>query len=241
MNIVKKLVNKQKCVADAPPITIAFFGDSVTQGCFELYRKDDENLETEFRVEESYALKFRSILQMLYPNVPVNMIHAGISGDNAPNGLKRIKRDVCAYKPDLTIFCFGLNDCGGGMKNLENYKNAVSGIIKELKDCGTEIIFLTPNIMADSVSSDISDEFLREVCANIIQSAGNSLEKYIEEAVKICKSEKVPVCDCYKLWNVLKQNEVNVTRLLSNRINHPTEKMHWLFAFKLIETIFTEE
>lgn len=169
------------------------------------------------------------------------MIYAGISGDSAANAFTRVERDVCEFHPDLTIFWFGLNDCCGGMKNLDNYKKAVKGIIEKLKNCGTEIIFMTPNLMADSVSDEIADPYIREAYATTIKASKNSLGKYIEEAKEICRQENISVCDCMKVWQTLKEMEVDTTRLLSNRINHPIEKMHWLFAIKLIETIFDEE
>lgn len=241
MKILKKIIAKKNDVKGAAPITIAFFGDSVTQGCFELYKTGERSFETEFRVEQGYHTKFRDILQMLYPSVPINMIHAGISGDSAPGGLLRVERDVCAYKPDLTIVCFGLNDCCRGRNNLDTYKEAVRGIITKLKECGTEIIFMTPNLMADTVSDEIADTWSRGAYANMIGGSEGSLGEYVEAAKQICEEEQVAICDCYEFWKVLKKNEVDTTRLLSNRLNHPTEKMNWLFAIKLVETIFEEE
>lgn len=241
MNIVNKIIAKKNDIKGTKPITIAFFGDSVTQGCFELYKTGERDIETEFRVEDGYHTKFRDILQLLYPSVPINMIHAGISGDNASGGLLRVERDVCAYKPDLTVMCFGLNDCIGGMKNLGVYKEAVKDIIVKLKECGTEIIFMTPNLMADAVSNEVAEPFIRKTFADMIKASEGSLEKYVEAAKEICRTENVVICDCYRIWDVLKKNEVDTTRLLSNRLNHPIEKMNWLFAIKLVEKIFEEE
>ena len=39
MNIMKLLAEKAKDNWNAGPVTIAFLGDSVTQGCFEVYEK----------------------------------------------------------------------------------------------------------------------------------------------------------------------------------------------------------
>lgn len=238
MRIREKIIAKKNDVKGAAPITIAFFGDSVTQGCFELYKTGEKSFQTEFRVEDGFHTKFRQILQMLYPSVPINMIHAGISGDSAPGGLLRVERDVCAFKPDLTVMCFGLNDCCKGRSNLHAYEDAVRGIICKLKECGSEIIFLTPNLMADSVSDEITDAWTRSVCANMIRESDGALEDYVAAARQICSEEQVVVCDCFRYWKILKDNEVDTTRLLSNRINHPTEAMNWLFAMKLVETIF---
>ena len=120
MKVMEKIIKKSQNRLEAP-VTIAFFGDSVTQGCFELYKTSEHSFQTEFRVEEGYHTKLRDIIQMLYPSVPINMIQAGISGDDSKSGLRRVERDVCAFNPDLTIVCFGLNDCGGGVKNIKYY------------------------------------------------------------------------------------------------------------------------
>lgn len=237
MKIINKIIKKSKDGRE-PPVTIAFLGDSVTQGCFELYKTDERSFQTEFRVEDGYHTKLRNIIQMLYPSVPINMIHAGISGDDAKGGLCRVERDVCAYKPDLTIVCFGLNDCCGGAEKISSYKEALIAIFKKLKECGSEIIFMTPNLMADAVSPEVFDEYTREVYENMIKSSDNSLKDYVTAAKEACEEEKVPVCDCFKIWQMLKENEVNTTRLLSNRINHPIEKMHWLFAIMIMKHIF---
>ena len=41
MNIMKLLAAKANDNWNARPVTIAFLGDSVTQGCFEIYAKND--------------------------------------------------------------------------------------------------------------------------------------------------------------------------------------------------------
>ena len=190
------------------------------------------------RVEQGYHAKVRDILQMLYPMVPINMIYAGISGGSTNVALKRVERDVCAFNPDLTIVCFGLNDCGVGFRGIDAYKENLKTIFAKIKECGSEIIFLTPNLIPDEVSPDVTDEYTKQIYADIIKNSENSLGTYIESAKEICKEENIVVCDCYKMWVTLKENDVNTTRLLSNRINHPTEKRHWLFAIMLLKQIF---
>ena len=241
MKILEKIKAKQRDLRTAPPITIAFLGDSVTQGCFELYKTGERSFQTEFRVEDGYHTKLRSILEMLYPSVPFNMIYAGISGDSAERGRARVERDVCAYKPDLTVVCFGLNDACQGRERLSGYLSDLEEIFKSLTSCGSEIIFMTPNAMADRVSDEITDAFMRETYGGLIKKADGGLDDFISGAKALAESMGIPVCDCYKSWKALKENDVDVVRLLSNRINHPTEKMHWLFAIMLLKQIFEGE
>ena len=47
MNILKKIRAKQADLF-APPVAIAFLGDSVTQGCFEVYLTSEGAVQTVF-------------------------------------------------------------------------------------------------------------------------------------------------------------------------------------------------
>ena len=53
----------------------------------------------------------------------------------------------------------------------------------------------------------------------------------------ICREYNVAICDCYKIWKDKERLGIDTVKLLSNKINHPTENMHWLFAFELFKTI----
>ena len=214
-------------------MTLAFLGDSVTQGCFELYKTSKTGFETEFRVDDGYHTKLRSMLEKCYPRAPINMIHAGISGDNAKSGFARVERDVIAYKPDLTVVSFGLNDSCQGAEALDVYRDSLKGIIEKLKASGSEVIFMTQNLLADKVSFEVCDEF-QKMYAEVITHFDDFL-LYMEAARQVCAELDVPVCDCTKKWLKLKEMGVDFVRLLSNRINHPTEELHRMFAVSLFE------
>jgi hypothetical protein len=87
MKIIEKLNARQNSLKN-PPVTIAFIGDSITQGCFEVYFKNDGNLETVYDYQSSFATRLRELLSLLYPSVQVNIINCGISGDNAQKDLQ---------------------------------------------------------------------------------------------------------------------------------------------------------
>lgn len=48
---------------------------------------------------------------------------------------------------------------------------------------------------------------------------------------------KEAVCDGYACWKSFERYGIDTTMLLSNYINHPTRKMHLLFAEKLFEVL----
>lgn len=237
MDVIRKLVAKNKDINNEPPVTIAFLGDSVTQGCFELYVPDDRAIETVFDAENAYHTKVRKIFNMMFPKAALNIINAGISGGKATDGFERIERDVLRYSPDLCVVCFGLNDSVS--ISLEEHKEAMEKIFATLQNAGIEVIYLTPNMMCTGVSCHIDVPYFREVGANTaeIQTSGK-LEKYIEAIKEIAVSKNIPVCDCYKKWKTMYDNGVDINDLLANYINHPLRDMNWMFAYSLVETMF---
>ncbi len=241
MKILDKFKTKALNNFDAQPVTIAFLGDSVTQGCFELYVKPDGNFETVFDKESAYHRDLDKMLSVIYPTVPVAIINAGISGDQAPHGLERLERDVLRYHPDLTVVCFCLNDCTRGEDGLPGYVKALHGIFEKLHQAGSEAIFMTPNTMNDYVSPELTDDAIRSIAAEIMgyYKAGN-MELYLDAAKQVCAEHGVKICDCHAKWKKMAAYGVDTTRLLANRINHPIREMNWLFAISLLEAIFEE-
>ncbi len=241
MKILEKFKIKAQDNFNATPVTIAFLGDSVTQGCFELYTTPDGNIETVFDKESAYHRYLDKILSVLYPTVPVSIINAGISGDRAPHGLERLERDVLRFQPDLTVVCFCLNDCTAGIDGLESFRAALAGIFERLRAAGSDIIFMTPNMMNTYISKEITDEAIRQAARDCQYLQNNGImDAYLDTARKLCKEHGIAVCDCYAKWKKLAQYGADTTRLLANRINHPTREMNWLFATALLETIFDE-
>ena len=238
MNITKKISEKTKDLY-ASPIVMGFIGDSVTQGCFDIYQTHTGGLETEFKSTDAYHHKLKKMIETVFPNVPINIINAGISGDSAPRGAERIDRDIISHNPDICVVCFGLNDSSWGESGIGKYKDALGNIFEKLKKANIETIFMTPNMMCDYTTKEKNNEYLEGIISGIckLQTSG-LLDKYMEAALDVCGQYDIKVCDCYKKWKKLNALGADTTRLLSNRANHPIEKMHWLFAISLFEAIF---
>lgn len=238
MKFMELMRNKAQSLRENKIPTVAFLGDSVTQGCFELYMKTKEGFETEFRSEYAYHNCLKKILALFFPSVPVNIINAGISGDGTSGGLTRLERDVISHNPDLTVVCFGLNDAGAGIDGLNEYKSNLKNIFIKLAESGSEVIFMTPNMMNTYVSNRLEHEqiFKMSEWTMKLQNEG-ILDLYCEAAKETAKECGAAVCDVYSKWKKLSENGVDTTELLANYINHPIKEMHWLFAVSLIETM----
>ena len=236
MKIIDKIIEKQNNRYDAEPITIVCLGDSVTEGCFECYINDQGRIATVYERHNSYSERLRKMLSVLYPTVPFNIINSGFSGGWAHDGVRVLERDVLRFKPDLVIVSYGLNDSSNGAKGLDAYSKSLSTIFEKIKQSGAEIIFLTENYMCTKVSPHLDSGLLKDLADDMAkrQNAGE-LQLYFEKAKEICKQYEVEVCDLYSTWMAMEKSGVNVTELLSNKLNHPIREYHYYIAVKLIE------
>ena len=241
MRFLELMCRKNLHFNEYDPVTIAFLGDSITQGCFEIYKGDNGFIQSTYDFDEVYHSRLRKLFSTIYPAVQTNLLNAGISGDTASGGLRRLERDVIRFSPQLVVACFGLNDVINGTKGIDEYGRALKEIFKKVKVSGSECIFMTPNMMNTYVDKRISVCF--QGIAEEMSELQNSgiMDVYMECAKKICRNENIPVCDCYYKWKRLAELGVDTTALLSNYINHPTRDMHSLFASTLFDTIICEK
>lgn len=237
MKIIEKLVAKKDMIHN-PPVTIAFLGDSVTQGCFECWTSEGDRIETVYDYPSAYSTRLREILSLLYPNVQVNIINSGISGGAAPGGLARLERDVLRYCPDLVVVSFGLNDCCNPNIPLQVYSDSLRGIFTRCREQDIEVIFLTQNYMNTYASYRNPNDVLREASKSYMpMQLSGKLKQYMLEAAAVARECGAKVCDLYSVWEKLERSGVDTTELLANKINHPIREFHYYMAIKLLETM----
>lgn len=218
---------------------IAFLGDSVTQGCFELYDQDGK-MEVVFDGSHAYSEKVKKILGMLYPQAPVATVNFGVDGDSAVEGARRFRRDVLSCNPDLLVVCYGLNDSNEDKEGILTYKKALKEIFTEAKKAGIETIFMTPNMINTYTNKRLVLDFLQplgDVFAK--RQLEGTFDDYMEAAREACKEENIRLCDCYSIWKQMYASGVDTTNLLANGLNHPIREMHNLFAWQIVMTILS--
>lgn len=209
------------------PINIVAFGDSVTHGAL----REGINYET------VYWNRLKQKINRLRCYVPVNVINAGIGGITAARSLERIDAHVLSHNPDLVIVCFGLNDVND--HSMETYLYSLETIFKKCLDFGSEVIFMTPNMLNTYVAEDTEKQHLEYAAITADYQNSGKMDNYMNSAVALAEKMGVKVCDCYSKWKKLSETE-DITLLLDNRINHPTAEMHELFAQSLFDVIFEE-
>ncbi len=243
MKVLELLNEKNRDPYHSRPVTIGFLGDSVTNGCFEVLpgHPDDGEMagEVYYDIPNSYSAKLYRILNTLYPRAQINIINAGISGDAAHGGLSRMERDLLPYKPDLTVVCFGANDCCGGEEGLPRFHDSLVEIIRKLREAGSEVILMTQHTICTQKHTMLQGKFLREFADKLIEIFNSGMyDRYVNTMRQVAEEENVPLCDANAKWMAMLNAGVEVNSLLSNYLNHPTRDLHWLFAYSLVDTIF---
>ncbi len=230
MNFVQQL--REATYPNTGSPVIAFLGDSVTHGAFELV--DHGSYNCNFDHDAVYHARLRRMLLEVNPWLPVNVINAGVAGDNAIMGAARVDRDIIAHRPDICVVNFCLNDLS---ETVEEYIAAMRGIFEKLQAAGIRAILLTPSMLNTYVHPDL-DPMYREYAAQTAEWHKNGyMDTYVDAARVLAREMEIPVADAYARWKAMEAEGADITACLSNRINHPTREMHALFAEALFEVL----
>lgn len=254
MDIHEKLKGRQ-------PVKIAFFGDSVTQGCFE----GDWSPEDQQYV---YHTRFCNMLREKYPHSRIEVINAGTGGNTAGMGLYRIQKDVLDAEPDFCVVCFGINDTSccalnrltirmafakdmlaamepnmdrtafallKRCKPREAYRYAMEGILDKLEETHIPAMVLTPNRMSLVPLKDRHNPAYLLSAVNGYLTKNGTMDKMMDIARSVAEAHSVPVADGYAHWKTLEAQGMVTEKSYANGTNHPTRDLHQELAKVLFE------
>ena len=115
--------------------TVVFLGDSITAA------------RTYGKIIENYTL-------LRFPEREVHFINAGIGGDTAAGGLKRLERDVLKRGATVLVVAYGINDIGWGTRadasHKRAYLDAIRGIVEKCKARGVRVFIGSAAITAEN-------------------------------------------------------------------------------------------
>lgn len=123
---------------------IVFFGDSITD-C-------DRNREDEKSLGNGYVKALSDKLRPIYPDMDIDLINKGISGDEVSDLLARVKEDVLALKPDAVVMMIGINNVihqfkSGKQLDLKKLEKDLTELISMLKEANIVVIALEPFLL----------------------------------------------------------------------------------------------
>jgi lysophospholipase L1-like esterase len=147
-------------VADQPIIIVAL-GSSSTQS----WRASDTG--------HSYPAVLQDRLSAALPNAHVAVLNRGIGGEDAPEELARMDKDVLAVRPQVVIWQVGSN----GVLRSDNpqvFKRLVSAGVKKLHDAGADVI-LMDNQQAPALLQKPEHLVMDQALAEVASATNSSL------------------------------------------------------------------
>ena len=123
---------------------IVFIGDSITD-C-ERDRSDDASLGN------GYVKVLSDKLRPIYPDMDIELVNKGISGNEVCDVLARVQKDVIDLKPDAAVLMIGVNNVlhqykYGKQLDLRQFERDFRELLEKIKQAGILLIVLEPFLM----------------------------------------------------------------------------------------------
>ena len=200
LSFFKKLENKE-------PVTMVFYGDSITVGCNASGTEYGGNKSPYL---ESWPVMVHKYLEEKYQNT-INYVNTAVGGMTSDWGRDNYNERVNQYKPDILVLAFGMNDGGFPVeKHMENIKEIIQGVKKTNPDV---LIVLVATTVPNYESNWFTD---------------GTHTKFIEEYKKLDLTN-IAICDMTSMHlDLLKRKKFK--DMTGNNINHPNDFLIRVYA-----------
>ena len=121
----------------------------------------------------AYPDQLEEDLARLFPGHAIDVVNAGANGQEVPDMLARLDRDVLAHKPDLVIWQFGSNGLLRGRPLAEIEAGARLGI-RRIRAAGAEVVLMDLQY-APRIDSLPARDALLAMMARVGQSTGTAV------------------------------------------------------------------
>jgi lysophospholipase L1-like esterase len=177
-----------------------------------------------------------------FPELKVEVINCGISGDTVSGALKRLQWDCLAAKPTVVSVMLGMNDVGWNApgypeEKLRQWRAArTAKYDQEMRDltgalvaAGVKVILLTPSIFDDTA------DLPRKKCTG----GGAALRVFSDRVKAIANEFNLPLVDFNETMTVINANrqkdDPHFTIVGPDRV-HPGNVGHFVMAYEFLKT-----
>ncbi len=162
--------------------TIAFLGDSITQGGAR---------------PNGYVRLIDEALAKNHPGRGVKILYAGISGNRVPDLQKRLDRDVLSKKPTLVFIYIGINDVWHSLRGrgtpADEYQAGLCDLIAKIRGAGAKVVLATPSVIGEKLDGS--------------NPLDKMLDDYAQISRKVARETGVTLCDLHRQFaDYLKKN-----------------------------------
>lgn len=168
--------------------------------------------------------------------IDVEIINAGIGGENTAGGLDRFTRDVIDAHPDYVTIMYGTNDaavnesCTEPRISLSDYSANLRSMVSQAKSAGITPIIMTP-IPLGSQWSYVGHSPYKEQGANCV------IRAYVDAVRKIAADECILLIDNQAAWREWESTTRANIEALQTDSCHPNPAGHELIAETMYQVI----
>ncbi len=204
------------------------FGDSITAGVY-------------VNVEEAFP-------SLIKKSTSLEVVAAGVPGNNTDQGKQRLPNDVISYQPDLVLIEFGMNDhylVDFGNYNISpvKFKENLEQMILKSREKGAKPFLIN---IQPVIEGDERDYYYSRHPVAYYEPLGGVngvIDYYNKIILELALNTNTPLIDINKAFREAEKTlELTLTDLISTKENsgrsdgvHPTPKGHLIYA----ETILT--
>lgn len=201
-----------------PVRRIVCLGDSITKG----YRpgvNDDDAFPA--LVEAGLRQK----------GMAVDVLNVGIGGETSTAGLARLSGAVLAQKPQMVTIMYGANDSyidkgkSAPRVSLDQYRQNLLEIVKQVKAVGAEPILMTTNRYGDRHAPDGAGKHPNGIMA-----------EYMEVCREVARTTKCTLIDHQQAWIDSAKSGVDIEKWMTDSV-HPNKPGHADLAQRIISVL----
>lgn len=203
---IEKLKNKE-------PLTILFYGDSITTGA-----NSSKVINQEPFVDDWCTLTVNT-LKKEYDHNEITLINTAVGGTRSDWGAENAYENAAKYNPDLCFIAFGMND-GSARIDKDSYLKNIKEIMSKVHESNTDCEFI---LVATMLAHGEVAGFL-----------GNQ-EEYLP-VLNPLKGDKVAVADMTSIHKHLLALK-RYYDMSGNNVNHPNDFLARVYAHTMVATL----
>jgi lysophospholipase L1-like esterase len=152
---------------------IVFLGDSITQAG---------------AAPGGYVTLVKEAIAKRAPELEIEVIGAGISGNKVPDLEKRLQKDVLDKHPTVVVIYIGINDVWHSIRDngtpKDVYAAGLRRIISKIKEAGARVLLCTPSVIGEKTDGS--------------NPLGKMLDEYSQASREAAKETKSQLVDLHE-------------------------------------------
>lgn len=188
------------------PVTIIFWGDSITGGA-------DASAP-----ERNFANLVVSGLRQKYPRCRLKVANLGVGGSNTVMRMPRFEQDVIGAKPDLIVVEF-INDV---MLKKSDYESNYRQVISKARESGSAVLLVNPSMP--------SPELL-----GVSGWAAAMKMPYYSFIRQFSHDNNTALADVEARWESVGKEGLTPALLLSDHVIHPNDLGHLIYSQEILK------